>query len=126
MMHVQYQNIPYRVMEKPTNLHVLYWVTLLCRYRNFYCALCHGVTDILHWTMEIGCIEVANDECRFPVDSTRPQRPSRPFSNQVDGFAAMYLDNPAAENLLRWVRNSVAQQHQAFPTMIACMTYVVL
>ena len=36
------------------------------RYKNAFCAECHGVTDILYWTMEIGCVTVTNDQCHYP------------------------------------------------------------
>lgn len=37
------------------------------RYRNMYCAYCHGVREELKfWRVDVGCGHLMNDTCRTP------------------------------------------------------------
>ena len=42
------------------------------RYKNIYCAQCHGITEGLQfWRVDIGCYILANDSCRVSNKYTR-------------------------------------------------------
>ena len=33
-----------------------------------YCAKCHRVTTVDYWRMDIGCLQVYNDKCFYPIE----------------------------------------------------------
>jgi len=39
------------------------------RYSNLYCAICNDVKDIRYWRVDLGCIQVANDNCNYAPES---------------------------------------------------------
>ncbi|KAF6017225.1 hypothetical protein EB796_024466 [Bugula neritina] len=61
------------------------------RYANLYCAMCHNVTNFRFWRVDVGCIQVANDECRFPLDINLDKE----FYNLID----MLRNDPSVEQL---------------------------
>ena len=59
------------------------------RYKNMFCAQCHGIEDVRFWTVEVGCIEVANDECQFPLHF-----PPKAYDADFDEQVRLYRNNP--------------------------------
>ena len=70
------------------------------RYKNTYCAQCHGVSEIAYWIMEIGCIEVGNDECSYPLNGQ--QNPSN-LEEEIDRQVEIFINNPNATQLHRYI-----------------------
>ena len=87
-----------------SNLGILMFSTknfqslFLFRYKNTYCAQCHGVSEIAYWIMEIGCIEVGNDECSYPLNGQ--QNPSN-LEEEIDRQVEIFINNPNATQLHR-------------------------
>lgn len=53
--------------------------------------MCHNVTNFRFWRVDVGCIQVANDECRFPLDINLDEE----FYNLID----MLRNDPSVEQL---------------------------
>lgn len=68
------------------------------RFANIYCAECHGVKEIHYWTLDIGCVEVANDACAYPLPLGAYCCPHIPLRDTP--WLKIFQNNPSLRELL--------------------------
>jgi len=60
------------------------------RYSNLYCAICNDVKDIRYWRVDVGCIQVANDNCNYASESV---------SQEISVLSNLFRKNPTVTEL---------------------------
>ncbi|XP_067950274.1 uncharacterized protein [Watersipora subatra] len=78
------------------------------RYANWYCARCHNISSVQFWRMDIGCYEVANDNCSILLNM-----PSGPSER---GFAEAFRNDTTLDTLQEAFKLNRCRIKQYLPT----------